>query len=93
MVTDKRGKKQQYRGKPYNAQTDKGKQKANCDTVGELTWVLRLFSHLFGLARVATNFFIYPKERAKSTGKTFDMFSWVRGVDYEMRSGDIIDLI
>ena len=37
----------------------------------------------FRLARVATDFLFYPKERSKSTGKTFEMFSWVRGVDYE----------
>ena len=37
----------------------------------------------FGLARVANEFLFYPKERSKSTGKTFEIFSWVRGVDYE----------
>ena len=37
----------------------------------------------FGLARVTTDFLFYPKQRSKSTGKTFKMFSWVRGVDYE----------
>ena len=36
----------------------------------------------FGLARVATDFLFYPKERLKSTAKTFVIFSWVRGVDY-----------
>ena len=54
-----------------------------CDTVGELTCVLRLCLQMFGLARVATDFLFYPKEWSKSTGKTFEMFSWVRGVDYE----------
>ena len=28
-------------------------------------------------------FYFILKERLKSTGKTFEMFSWVRGVDYE----------
>ena len=40
-----------------------------CDTVGELTLVLRLYSHLFGLARVATDFLFYPKGKVKKHGK------------------------
>ena len=54
-----------------------------CDTVGELTWDFAFcVRKCFGLARVATDFLFYPKERSKSTGKTFEMLSWVRGVDY-----------
>ena len=55
-----------------------------CDTVGELTWGFAfVFAKCFGLARVATDSLFYPKEGSKSTGKTFEIFSWVRGVDYE----------
>ena len=50
----------------------------SCDTVGELTWDFAFYVRkCFGLARVATDFLFYPKERSKSTGKTFEMFSWV----------------
>ena len=55
----------------------------NCDTVEELTWDFAFcVRKCFGLVRVATDFLFYPKERLKSTGKTPEMFSWVRGVDY-----------
>ena len=40
------------------------------------------FRKCFGWARVSIDFLFYPKERLKSTAKTFEMFSWVRGVDY-----------
>ena len=54
-----------------------------CDTVGELTWRFCICSQMLRLARVATDFYFIQKERWKSTWKTSEMFSWVRGVDYE----------
>ena len=54
-----------------------------CDTVGELTWGFFLLLQMLRLSRVATDFSFTQKERWKSTGKTFEIVSWVRGVDYE----------
>ena len=51
-----------------------------CWFVGVIRWenwldVLRLYSQMLRLARVATDFLFYPKERLKSTAKTFwDVF-------------------
>ena len=52
-----------------------------CNTMGELTWVFRVWSQLLQIARVATYFsFIQQMERAKRTGKTFrDVFLSSRG--------------
>ena len=54
-----------------------------CDTVGELT-----MSFAFVFANVSVeqesppNFYFILRKGLKSTTKTFEMFSWVRGVDY-----------
>ena len=46
-----------------------------CDTVGELTSVLRSYSHLCGWARVATDFLFYPKGKVKKAQqKPFEIF-------------------
>ena len=51
-----------------------------CDTVGELTSVLRSYSHLCGWARVATDFLFYPKGKVKKAQqKPFEIFRGFEG--------------
>ena len=59
IISEKRGKNQQNRGKPYDT----------CDTVGELTWFILCFIANVAVSKSRHRLFFYPKGKVKKHRK------------------------